>query len=65
MGATGVPGVHLVMAVPGVFVAHGGPGVSVITRSTLAVVALVAASATGATILRAALAIGADVTVGS
>ena len=51
MGATGVPGVHLVMAVPGVFVAPGGPSVSVVKGAALAMVGALATSATDAAIL--------------
>ena len=51
MGAIGVPGVPLVITVPGVFVASGRPGVSAVTGAALAMVAALATSAMGATIL--------------
>ena len=51
MGATGVSDVPLVMAVPGVFVARGGPSVSVVKGAAFAMVGALATSATGAAIL--------------
>ena len=50
-GCHGVPGVPHFMAAPGVFVATGGPGVSIVTGAALAMVAALATSAMGATIL--------------